>query len=207
MASMSHSVETVVLLDPRWPLMMPLEWHGKLCGTLDFTEEVSIATRWQLLDVIAPGDATILISTVPQAPQVRQALAAGAKLYQVPSLEDPAAQAQWAVAQALERGEWERKQTHESLLPYLEGEAAEFIAAVREGHDSTQLCAELGDILLNVIFHAEIASREGNFLLADVYRSLVAKLQRRAPFLFDGSTGIVPEDEQIRLWELGKSAE
>ena len=107
---------------------------------------------------------------------------------------------------AVGRGEWERTQTHESLIPYLEEESQEFIEAIHSGDDE-HMKSELGDVLLQVLFHAEIAARQGRFDIFDVAASFVAKMQSRSPYLFDGSTGIVDTDEQQRLWAQGKAQE
>lgn len=107
---------------------------------------------------------------------------------------------------AVARGEWERAQTHESLIPYLEEESQEFIESISSGDDE-QMKKELGDVLLQVLFHAEIAARENRFDFSDVAASFVAKMRSRSPYLFDGSEGIVEVEVQERLWALGKARE
>ena len=78
---------------------------------------------------------------------------------------------------------WKREQTHESLLPYLAEEAAEVAEAVHEG-DPAHLCEELGDLLLQVYFHAAVAAEAGHFTIDDVARGLSAKMRRRNPHVF-----------------------
>ncbi|CAB4733583.1 MAG: hypothetical protein F2667_14345 [Actinobacteria bacterium] len=75
---------------------------------------------------------------------------------------------------------WKREQTHESLLPYLLEEAQEVVEAVEEG-DPAHLCEELGDLLLQVYFHAAIAEEAGEFTIDDVVRGLATKMRRRNP--------------------------
>ena len=94
----------------------------------------------------------------------------------------------------------EREQTHTSLLPYLEEESAEFAAAVRNREPESEMLKELGDIFLQVLFHAEIST----FSLDDVAQSFLTKMRARAPYLFDGTTEIVDVDTQERLWREGK---
>ncbi|MFP7366441.1 MazG nucleotide pyrophosphohydrolase domain-containing protein [Corynebacterium callunae] len=118
----------------------------------------------------------------------------------------PVVEAVRVMQAAVGRGDWERRQTHESLIPYLREESEEFIEAIRSGNDE-EIRKELGDVFLQVLFHAEIADRRGQFELSDVAASFVAKMRSRAPYLFDGSTGIVTEAEQERLWALGKAQE
>ena len=83
--------------------------------------------------------------------------------------------------------------------------ALELADAVRDGADPEVLRSELGDVFLQVLFHAEIAARRGDFDLDDVAQSFVDKMRARAPYLFDGTQDVVPAEEQKRLWELGKA--
>ncbi|MDU0478228.1 MazG nucleotide pyrophosphohydrolase domain-containing protein [Staphylococcus chromogenes] len=114
---------------------------------------------------------------------------------------------------AVEIGEWERGMTHESLIPYLREESEEFAEAVRahannpSAQAEQQLKAELSDVLLQVLFHAELARRRGAFDFEDVAEAFVDKLRSRAPYLFDGTTRVVPIAEQERLWQEGKARE
>ena len=78
---------------------------------------------------------------------------------------------------------WDAEQTHESLVPYAIEEAYEVADAVDHG-DPTHLADELGDLLLQVLFHARIASEVGDFDIDDVAAALVAKLKRRHPHVF-----------------------
>jgi len=78
---------------------------------------------------------------------------------------------------------WDKKQTHKTLLPYLKEEAQEYIDAVRKG-GSAHMKEELGDILLQVMFHAQISSKEGEFDIEDVIEELIHKLKRRHPHVF-----------------------
>ena len=108
---------------------------------------------------------------------------------------------------ARSRGEWEMAQTHETLITYLEQETNELIEAIRNQHPDEALKKELSDLLLQILFHAEIASRRGAFAFPDVAQAFVDKMKNRAPYLFDGSTGTVPVDKQDRLWAEGKRKE
>lgn len=97
---------------------------------------------------------------------------------------------------------WDAAQTHESLVTYLLEETAEVVDAVETGDDD--LAEELGDLLLQVIFHAEIASEQGRFDIEDVARGITDKLVRRHPYVFSGDD--VPEDLDSS-WEHRKRAE
>ena len=70
-----------------------------------------------------------------------------------------------------------------------------------------QLKLELSDLLLQVLFHAQVAQNRGSFNIYDVAQAFVDKMRSRQPYLFDGSVGVVPVDEQKRLWQEGKEQE
>jgi tetrapyrrole methylase family protein / MazG family protein len=78
---------------------------------------------------------------------------------------------------------WDRKQTHESLKPYLVEEAYEVLEAI-DHTDITRLREELGDVLLQVIFHAQIGTEQETFSIEDVIHALAEKLVRRHPHVF-----------------------
>ncbi len=81
------------------------------------------------------------------------------------------------------RDAWDRAQTHESLRPYLNEEMHELDDALRDGDDAAMV-GELGDVLLQVLFHAVIAEERGAFGPEHVAGSLVAKMRRRHPWLY-----------------------
>jgi len=97
---------------------------------------------------------------------------------------------------------WDRAQTHESLLPYLVEEACEFIEAVETG-DAAGLREELGDVLLQVVFHAQLAAERGEFAFADVAAGLAAKLVERHPHVF-GDERYATAEEVHRSWNARK---
>jgi len=94
---------------------------------------------------------------------------------------------------------WDREQTHESLKPYLIEEAYEAAEAVDSGSDE-HLAEELGDVLLQVVFHAALAERDGSFTLEEVIRGIIDKLKRRHPHVF-GDTVVTDSGQVIRNWE------
>jgi tetrapyrrole methylase family protein/MazG family protein len=100
--------------------------------------------------------------------------------------------------------EWDRKQTHESLKPYLIEECYELIEAIDEKNDD-MMKEELGDVLLQVVFHAQIARERGAFTIEDVIRTLNEKLIRRHPHVFGDSPGYSYKQwEDIKAQEKGK---
>ncbi len=100
---------------------------------------------------------------------------------------------------------WDREQTHDSLKPYLIEEAYEVIEAI-EAKDPLALKEELGDLLLQVLFHAEIASEEGKFTIQDVIQQLIEKLVRRHPHVF-GSLQVQDAQEVLQNWSKIKAQE
>ena len=201
---------SVLVLDPRWPDMISIGVAGRVKGPVIFTDEVPIAARWNFGDLVRGEDAEgqgWLVTTDLHDPVVQERVEAGEELVQVSSLLDPVYQAQRVMRAARTRGEWEMGQTHESLLEYLEQESAEFADAVRTEQGDEEMKKELSDLLLQVLFHAEIANQRGAFSFADVAQAFVDKMKSRAPYLFNGSTGTVAKAEQVRLWAEGKKRE
>lgn len=100
---------------------------------------------------------------------------------------------------------WDREQTHESLKPMLLEEAYEVIEAIDDGNDD-EFIGELGDLLLQVIFHADIATEENRFTISEVIERIAAKMIRRHPHVFGEETAST-SGEVLRNWEAIKAAE
>jgi MazG family protein len=100
---------------------------------------------------------------------------------------------------------WDREQTRASLKACLIEETYEVVEALEAG-DQTQLVEELGDLLLQVIFHAQIAADLGEFTVADVLRRLVDKLVSRHPHVFGDAT-VATAGEALAQWERLKQRE
>jgi MazG family protein len=100
---------------------------------------------------------------------------------------------------------WDREQTHESLKPMLLEEAYEVIEAIDEGDDD-EFIGELGDLLLQVVFHADIATEQSRFTVADVIERVSSKMIRRHPHVFGEDTAST-SGEVLRNWEAIKAAE
>ena len=98
---------------------------------------------------------------------------------------------------------WDASQTHESLVGYLVEEAIELVEAIEAGTDE-DMVEELGDLLLQVFFHSEIAAETGRFSVDDVAARIADKLVARHPYVF--SEAAVPDD-LISSWERAKAAE
>ncbi|UDL80993.1 nucleoside triphosphate hydrolase [Corynebacterium uberis] len=213
---------TVVLLDARWPDLVPLAaLQARLPAPVTATAEVPervvsfLAARadrhgehgeqgehGEHGEHGEQGGVGTLVTCDATHPRCAQETVMAAA-----SVADPVAQACTVMAAARRRGQWEARQTHASLLPYLAEEAGEFAQAVRAGESEERLRSELADVLLQVLFHACLAQERGAFGFAEVAQAFVDKMLSRAPYLFDGSSGVVDEEEQQRAWQAGKDRE
>jgi len=100
---------------------------------------------------------------------------------------------------------WDRKQTHASLRENLLEECYEVLEALDEG-DSGKLRDELGDLLMQIVLHTQIATEAGEFKLGDVISSITAKLIHRHPHIF-GSRKVKDAEEVALIWEVLKREE
>ncbi|MCV7282632.1 nucleoside triphosphate pyrophosphohydrolase [Mycolicibacterium flavescens] len=206
---------TVVLVDPRRPSLIPIDAIDLLTGDVQYTEEMPIKVPWSLPAArpCMTGDddrepAPVLLSSDPEHPAVRSRLAAGEKVISAPEAA-PGERLVDAVAmmdKLRTAGPWESEQTHDSLRRYLLEETYEVFDAVHSG-DAAALRDELGDVLLQVLFHARIAedAPQNAFGIDDVADALVRKLGNRVPAVLAGET--VTLDEQLAQWEERKALE
>lgn len=100
---------------------------------------------------------------------------------------------------------WDREQTHDSLKPMLLEEAYEVIEAIDDGNDD-EFTGELGDLLLQVVFHSDIATEQQRFTISDVIERVSSKMIRRHPHVFGEDTAST-SGEVLRNWEAIKTAE
>ncbi|OBJ67932.1 nucleoside triphosphate pyrophosphohydrolase [Mycobacterium sp. 1274756.6] len=202
---------TVVLVDPRRPSLVPVDAVALLTGEVAYTEELPVVVPWSLpaaRPVHAGGDAPVLLSSDPQHPAVTARLAAGEALIAAP--EPPTGERLVDAVALMDRlrstGPWEQEQSHASLRRFLLEETYELFDAVERG-DYEELRAELGDVLLQVLFHARIAQEvtPGGFTIDDVADALVRKLTGRAANVLAGES--VSRDDQLTQWERTKARE
>jgi tetrapyrrole methylase family protein/MazG family protein len=100
---------------------------------------------------------------------------------------------------------WDREQTRETLRPFLVEETYEVLDALEAG-DPTHIREELGDLLFQVVFHAEIARERGEFSMADLLEAVITKMTRRHPHVF-GDRPVSSAAEALAQWEAIKGAE
>lgn len=100
---------------------------------------------------------------------------------------------------------WDKEQTHRSILEDLREEVDEFVEAVKK-EDYENMKEEIGDILLHVMFHAQMAEKNGKFTIEDVIDGLIAKIVRRHPHVF-GRQKVSSTREIIANWDKIKRLE
>ncbi len=202
---------TVVLVDPRRPSLVPVEAIELLTGEVQYTEEMPVAVPWTLpaaRPAYTGEDAPVLLSSDPEHPSVTARLAAGERLISAPD-QQPGERLVDAVAmmdKLRTAGPWESEQTHDSLRRFLLEETYEVFDAVRSG-DADALREELGDVLLQVLFHARIAedAPQHPFTIDDVADTLLRKLGNRVPEVLAGES--ISLYEQLAQWEERKALE
>ena len=101
---------------------------------------------------------------------------------------------------------WDKKQTHESLIKCLQNESQELIDAINN-KDDENMKEELGDVLLQVLIHSQIAAEEGKFTIDDVIQGLYDKLHRRHPHVFGEHAKAVSPEEALAVWREMKKKE
>lgn len=206
---------TVVLLDSVRPELIPLRACRYLRGPVRVTEDVPGTVLWEFDGVEAVFDEvladtppdSVLVSTDPDHRLVRARVARGEQVIDVRSVSGMALLESVALMDRLRRnGPWESMQTHRSLRRYLLEEVYELLDAIDAG-DAAELEEELGDLLLQVLFHARIAADdpESPFDIDDVARSFTTKVMGRTPGVLSGAHSDL--ETQIREWEERKAAE
>ena len=202
---------TVVLLDPLRPGVVAIEAVALLCGEVAYTEELPAETVSALRagrPVAAAPEAPVLVSTDPGHPAVAARLDAGERL--VPAPGPRAGERLLDAVQVMDTlrtaGPWESEQTHDSLRRYLLEETYELFDAVRSG-SAEDLRDELGDVLLQVLFHARIAEEapQRPFTIDDVAGALIRKLANRVPAVLAGQP--ISLEDQLAQWEQRKALE
>lgn len=206
---------TVVLVDPRRPSLVPVDAILHLAGDVQYTEEMPVKVPWSLpaarpwLSGSVEGEAApVLLSSDPEHPAVTARIAAGETVISAPKAAagERLVDAVAMMDKLRTDGPWESEQTHDSLRRYLLEETYELFDAVRGGN-ADELREELGDVLLQVLFHARIAEDAPvhPFNIDDVADALVRKLGNRVPAVLAGES--ISLDKQLAQWEERKVVE
>jgi XTP/dITP diphosphohydrolase len=202
---------TVVLVDARRPSLVPVEAIDLLLGEVQYTEEMPVVVPWSLpaaRPAHSGDDAPVLLSSDPEHPAVTARLAAGDRLISAPEPQrgERLVDAVATMDKLRTAGPWESEQTHDSLRRFLLEETYELFDAVRSGN-ADELREELGDVLLQVLFHARIAEEAPThpFTIDDVVDTLLRKLGNRVPDVLAGEQ--ISLDEQLLQWKERKALE
>ncbi|MFW0797678.1 MazG family protein [Gordonia sp. CPCC 205515] len=202
---------TVVLLDPLRPDTIPIRAWRHLTGTVLVTEDVPATLLWEL-DHVEPAlddsdPQLTLLSADPRHRLVTARITRGDEVIAAQPVSGDDLLEAVALMDTLRRnGPWESTQTHASLRRYLLEEVYELLDAIDSG-DSDDLREELGDLLLQVLFHARIAADDPDrpFDIDAVARSFTAKVSHRTPGVLSGAHSDL--ETQIREWEERKALE
>lgn len=206
-----RGVDIVYFEDHAHPLRARLDSLGIASQEFSGNAEIT-ASRWTL--VVAPDSARLEevarsgVPVIAGAPDVPDALTAvrGAPI----ARRGAAAFAELISIMARLRGPdgcpWDREQTHKSLEMHLIEEAYEVLDAIDAGADPGALTEELGDLLLQVVFHAQLGRDEGTFDIEAVTRAIATKLIARHPHVF-GEVEVAGAAEVVRNWEALKARE
>ena len=202
---------TVILVDPRRPTLVPIEAVGLLGGDVQYTEEMASAVAASLpsaRSVRTDPPAPVLLSSDPDHVDVVARITAGEPVITAPAPRpgDRLVDAVEIMDRLRTSGPWESEQTHDSLRRYLLEETYELFDAVHGG-DAHEVRDELGDVLLQVLFHARIAQEapHNSFTIDDVSDALVRKLVNRVPTVLAGEP--ITLADQLAQWEQRKALE
>jgi MazG family protein len=205
------SCERVLFEDPDHPLLARLRAAGVEAGGFD-DEPDAASSGWALVadpasvrvvDLARDGaDVTSQVATPPDPLTAAQ----GAHNLRASSTSLANAVLIMARLRSDDGCPWDREQTHESLRIHLLEETYEVLAAIDAGLTGAALEEELGDLLLQVLFHARLADQEGRFDISSVADGLVAKLVRRHPHVF-GEAAVEDADQVVANWEQIKRRE
>jgi tetrapyrrole methylase family protein / MazG family protein len=196
-------------LDPDVAALVVQLYNRALAGEVKMTLMNLYHDDHPLRLVRGAGIATVHVDDIPlYALDRRDDLDHLTTVY-IPPLEHAGSLASYQDVVARLRGPggcpWDREQTHQSLRTHLIEESYEVLAAL-DADDPTLLQEELGDLLLQILLHAQIASEGGDFKLIDSVQVAIEKLVRRHPHVFGAAQADTP-DEVLRSWEQIKRAE
>jgi tetrapyrrole methylase family protein/MazG family protein len=196
-------------LDPDRPALVGQLYGQRLASEVKLTLMNAYPDDWQVTLVRAAGIGGSTASTVPLYELDRGQMCDHLTTLYVPPLSQsgglPALQDTIARLRAPDGCPWDREQTHQSLRGNLLEEAYEVLSAL-DAEDGDKLCEELGDLLMQIAMHVQIATEEGAFLFADVIGGIDAKLKRRHPHVF-GDLTVQGTADVLRNWEAIKAHE
>ena len=197
-------------LNPAFPALLAQLYSTAVASDVKLTLMNQYPDDFTLQLVHAAGTPEVQVESLPLYALDRSAQIGPLTALYLPALGEHSSfeSAQEIVAhlRAPEGCPWDREQTHESLRRFLIEEAWEVLEAIEEG-DAASLAEELGDLLLQIVLHTQIASEDGRFRMSDVLQHINEKMIRRHPHVW-GDTEVNNDPEQVlRNWEEVKRAE
>ncbi|NIV36304.1 MAG: nucleoside triphosphate pyrophosphohydrolase [Anaerolineae bacterium] len=196
-------------LDPDRPALIGQLYGQRLASGVKLTLMNAYPEDWDVTLVRAAGVEGGTALTLPLYELDRGDLCDHLTTLYVPALPQgaglPALQDTVARLRAPDGCPWDREQTHQSLRANLLEEAYEVLASL-DAEDEGKLCEELGDLLMQIAMHVQIATEEGAFQFSDVIGGIDAKLKRRHPHVF-GDLAVESTADVLRTWEAIKAAE
>src|SRR5579859_965544 len=207
-------IDLLIELNPRWPAVVTGIYNPRIASDVKLALQRVYPAEHPVCLVHHPGLPDFRLASTPLSEVDRQSveldhlthLVVPPLLGYVPNGSAHSLRAIVARLRAPEIGcPWDLEQTHRSLVPYVIEEAYEVVDAI-ESDDVAGLADELGDVLLQVMLHAEIADQQDEFEWNDVVRGLCEKLVRRHPHVF-GDVSVSGTSEVVRNWDQLKAAE
>ena len=196
-------------LDPDRPALIGQLYGQRLASGVKLTLMNAYPEDWPVTLVRAASAAGHTARTMPLYQVDRGDLCDHLTTLYVPALPQsgglPALQDTIARLRAPDGCPWDREQTHKSLRANLLEETYEVLASL-DAEDADRLCEELGDLLMQIAMHVQIAAEEGSFQFTDVIGRIDAKLKRRHPHVF-GDLNVESTADVLRTWEAVKAAE
>ncbi len=196
-------------LDPDRPALIGQLYGRRLASEVKLTLMNAYPEDWGVMLVRAAGIDGSTSITVPLYELDRGHICDHLTTLYVPALPQgrglPALQDTIARLRAPDGCPWDREQTHQSLRANLLEEAYEVLDAL-DAEDADRLCEELGDLLMQIVMHMQIATEEGDFQSAQVIGGIDAKLRRRHPHVF-GALNVTGTADVLRAWEAIKASE
>jgi tetrapyrrole methylase family protein / MazG family protein len=207
-------IDLLIELNPRWPAVVTGVFNPRVAGDVKLALQRVYPAEYLVSVVHHPGLADEQVQQLPLAELDRARLEFDHVTHVVlPPLEGYVPTGSWHSLRAIVARlraprigcPWDLEQTHRSLIPYVIEEAYEVVDAI-EDDDAGGLADELGDLLLQVALHAEIADQSSEFEWNDVVRTLSEKLVRRHPHVF-GEVVVSGASDVVRNWDQLKAAE
>ena len=191
-------------LNPAFPALLAQLYSTAVASNVKLTLMNQYPDDFSLQLVHAAGTPEVVVETLPLYALDRSTQIGPLTALYLPALGEHSSfeTAQEIVAhlRAPEGCPWDREQTHESLRRFLIEEAWEVLEAIEEG-DAASLAEELGDLLLQIVLHTQIASEDGRFRMSDVLQHVNEKMIRRHPHVW-GDVEVNNDPEQVlRNWE------